>query len=74
VDDWGDWRRDPAQRNAAEDAAYVRRMREAVEGQPCTPRCADMHALDCPNYRGPLSATGSLAKRDPREIAREGDW
>jgi hypothetical protein len=74
VDDWGDFRRrDPAQRNAAEDAAYGAYAR-GIEGQPCTPRCADMHALDCPNYRGPLSATGSLAKRDPREIAREGDW
>jgi hypothetical protein len=50
------------------------RTREHIEGQPCTPRCADMHALDCPNYRGPLSTTGSLANRDPREIAREGDW
>lgn len=38
----------------------------------CTPRCADLHAIDCPNYRGPLSATGSLSKPEPGDVAMPG--
>lgn len=53
---------------------HARRTREHIEGQPCTPRCADLHALDCPNYRGPLSRTGVLTAEDHGEVAREGRW
>lgn len=55
-------------------AHLATRTREHIEGQPCTPRCADMHALDCPNYRGPLSRTGVLTAEDHGEVAREGRW